>query len=1523
MRQNLIFPRRLFRYLLVIMKHIWKSFIVALLIVVAAQTVVRSQSLSLPTDGKDFFVGFMYPSYNKVGNSSTDGFYGAYILVSSYTDNHVTVSYFDRQTGVEVQGRRYTIPARTGIQIQLDLSQVKMADSGDVPEFAACHVTADRAINVQFFSTGACSGGSFLPITTAALGKRYVIQSYGNNPGNLGLQGGFLGPRELEVSHGFFEIIAPFDGTTVKIIPNSTTLGGHSGFHSGKGSTFPTEPAYFVGLRRGQCYLVKSASDEEDDDISGSIVESDKPIAVIAGHENAALGGVSNRSLEGRDFMVEQMYPYNMWDTTGYVMVPLIDSRPPDPNQYEGTGENYRVFSYDTIGSTINFFDLCVSGPIAMTAGRLQQPPPERFGVLCPIDIESTNGKKFTAMMYDQRNFATAAPYPGPSMISVVPISRWRTSFLWYVPANKFETLQGYYVNILCQKGDLDGAIKGSFNGGVIRPIKQVIAPQTAFNSIPNYPNLMGQRFQLGPGSYYAVGPRPFMVYNYGFRALDPNFDLGDLDGDDFFFSYGLPVGMKIGGEPHIRVMVDTFCSYWNVCVHDSTFGLYNQGIKSVTLLEDSTGDILKPGYIFRNTRLDDSLDPDRTNEINFTGDDSDVCFKVLVNNPLDSAYAPLFIVDDQGGAILVQLKYKAPLFKITPSSGKFLKVPLPSDSCSRFVFYNIGDTKHQKGDTTKAGKDSIVHRGAPFDIAFVKLQLGKNFRILSIVPPLPTSIKPGDSLVITACFTVVADTSTKRDTILFGNYDCLPLPIDLIGKPAIPIIVAGNRDFGSIIVDSTKCDTVSVRNIGDAPFTLTTQWVLHNYFNFEFKDSSLLPMVLLPGQVVYLHFCYTPYAERTDTTVQNWGTTLNEPYKHTKKDTSILIGVGVKSGFIWDRVIQEQTVICDDTNIVRVYLKNNNAPGGPAAHVDSVRFAGPDKSEFYILANQRYSGSGVFGNFDLKAGDSIWVDVVFKANLAKPIPAKYDDRHADLVASDSVNDVAIQKDQKIGFTGHVLYATPNLAPTYLEYGIVALGKKNTHSFYLTDTGTAPLIVESITPITSPVIGVGLAPGDTIFPGQTNGKIVTVDMVLNNYTDTTVILYVTYKTSCPQTIPETLHIAASYINPTNTGHPYTPTFLNCRNQLDSIQAINVGTTNLTLRQIDIINQVPAGTPQFSFVSGPTPQTLVVNKVYRPGTRLFYPILYAPTIEGPVSATVQVTWDSLGTDGKLKRTILSTNILSGIGRVERDTLTPVITTPSQAPNWTTGSGIDVQVNFGGFWRDSIVNGNILTNPEAVPADIQAMGMTFSVTYRRDLLNYNVSSVKFDPSLSLIGSNPIPVSDGNGNETVTFVLQSNTGPITKKMTAATLQFQIMVAKDYSTPIAVSNAYYWGANPSDSLCYVITALGTTPFAPNPTCGDSVLRHYLYGFLPTKIISVTPNPSTEGRVPIVTYDVKVAKIPLTIELYDALGERIRIIEKNVPHEVGQYILPLGVKSLPSGMYVLRITTPNSIESHDFIIQK
>lgn len=317
-----------------------------------ASRLFAQSSSGVSSDGRDFYLGYIQPEQVTETVFSYTKYTAAYVLISSYSDNLVGVSYFD-DAGTEQTPIYYQVNANRGIQIPLQVSSMKMDEPGDIPQFRSCHITAPHPVNVQYFSTGADAGGSYLSLATPALGKNYVVASYFDNPA------GDAGQNNAE---GFFLVIAPFNNTTVKITPSATTKGGHR-----------AKSPYSVKLNRGQCYFVKSGSNQNDIDISGSLVESDKPVAVLGGQENAALGNTS-LTFDHRDFMIEQMIPVNFWDTS-YVSIPMKDSQPFDPAN-EGVGQNYRVYAYDSSGSDVLFTSN--SGGREMQAARLADPTPEK-----------------------------------------------------------------------------------------------------------------------------------------------------------------------------------------------------------------------------------------------------------------------------------------------------------------------------------------------------------------------------------------------------------------------------------------------------------------------------------------------------------------------------------------------------------------------------------------------------------------------------------------------------------------------------------------------------------------------------------------------------------------------------------------------------------------------------------------------------------------------------------------------------------------------------------------------------------------------------------------------------------------------------------------------------------------------------------------------------------------------------------------------------------------------------------------
>ncbi len=960
----------------------------------------------LNSDGKDFYVGYLYPSYNS-SCSRTDilGFFGVYVLISSYYDNVVTVSYFDDK-GNETNKQSYKVFARRTVQVPINRALMRMTEPGDVPEFRSMHITAKSPINVQYFSTGANSGGSYLAIPTNALGKQYVVESYHDN---FGGEGGIL---SHENSAGYFMVIAPFDSTTVTITPSSTTQAPqgqspHIGYLCGAGAELSPYP-FTVQLKRGQCYMLKSNAASSACDISATTVISDKPVAVIAGHENALTDGsdVGTIHVEQRDFMIEQMLPVEYWDTAGYIVIPMLDSK----GTTNGRGDEVRMFFDSGVYSLYNGQIAAIKNSPSLATFLGDAYPHDSTTIA--KHYYSTNGKKFHIAQYDQRMQGTA-PFPCPSQMTIIPKSRWKTSYLWYVPNNTFEILQGYYISLLCRAVDFNNdSILISVDGGKPSPVRKSGLSQQLQYNIPDFPDYVGVVLKLTSASFYATniakGPdnknnEPFMIYNYGFRAIDPDRDLGDFDEDDHFFSYALPIGLagSTGDSTHFEVHVDTLCGQWNVCVDVS--GKDHPGIKTLTILDDPNGDYVRPGRKFYNAGFDPKDDPDNLREIDLSGLDTHKCVTVIVPNIFDSSYVPLYIVDSKGNDYLLELRYKAPsvAFSISPSN----VMNIYKDSIT-FPVTGIGETQCATITIRNAG-DAAKNDGN-IQINTATLLSGKNnITIGDISPKLPLTLKPkngtgnGDSVTITVCFKAV-DTLSYMDTLRI-DAACSSIPITIIGQGGTGLIEATNIDFGAQVVGTTTCNQrVIIRNVGTLPFTLIGDDLpATSTFRVEPASLARLPVTLYPlgdplhrnKDTIQLLCCFTPKMLGTDSVIVNWETDLKAPYNGQVKSWSQLRGFGVKPGVAWDRKQQLDTMDQQDSFIVRVNLLNIS---NKQTTVTKVYFGGRDQIEYSLFANQ-FNYSPLEG-FPMNSGNTLWVEYKWKPDITRPIGRN--PRSAQLIAT-------------------------------------------------------------------------------------------------------------------------------------------------------------------------------------------------------------------------------------------------------------------------------------------------------------------------------------------------------------------------------------------------------------------------------------------------------------------------------------------------------------------------------------------
>ena len=221
------------------------------------------------TEGKEFFVTYML---NYGSTENTDSLSLQLIFSAKQTTN-ITIS--NPQTG---WNDVHTIPANQVTTITLPRNQC-YASKAEQIEKRGLNIKASTPISVYASNFHPYSYDATILFPKEALGKQYIIQTYEN-----------LRWRKE------FTIVATENNTTIQIKPHANTT---------KGSRKNIWKS--ISLNKGETYLVMSL--DSHNDLSGSEIVADKPIAVFSGHKCADIP-VGNHWC---DHIVEQQTPVNMW----------------------------------------------------------------------------------------------------------------------------------------------------------------------------------------------------------------------------------------------------------------------------------------------------------------------------------------------------------------------------------------------------------------------------------------------------------------------------------------------------------------------------------------------------------------------------------------------------------------------------------------------------------------------------------------------------------------------------------------------------------------------------------------------------------------------------------------------------------------------------------------------------------------------------------------------------------------------------------------------------------------------------------------------------------------------------------------------------------------------------------------------------------------------------------------------------------------------------------------------------------
>ncbi len=188
------------------------------------------------------------------------------------------------------------------------------------------HITSDNEIIAYAHSQAQMTSDAMMVFPTDILGNDYLVMAYSSD---IAVGGNSKTPSQ-------FAIVATEDSTLVQIEPTAPTYANGYGTQE-------------ITLNKGEVYLVqaKVSGGIYESDLTGSSVQSSKPIAVFSGHQRVTVPLNVGTS---RDFLISQMTPVRTWGKNSFI-TPFVTP----PNVTPLGTDLYRVLAaYDSTVISIN-----------------------------------------------------------------------------------------------------------------------------------------------------------------------------------------------------------------------------------------------------------------------------------------------------------------------------------------------------------------------------------------------------------------------------------------------------------------------------------------------------------------------------------------------------------------------------------------------------------------------------------------------------------------------------------------------------------------------------------------------------------------------------------------------------------------------------------------------------------------------------------------------------------------------------------------------------------------------------------------------------------------------------------------------------------------------------------------------------------------------------------------------------------------------------------------------------------------
>lgn len=683
-------------------------------------------------------------------------------------------------------------------------------------------ITSDQPITVYVMHSKGFSSDGYRAIPVRNWGRNYVVTSYYDFADGKPWAGGF-------------SVMAAEDNTKVSILLRGATNGTA---RTKGGRALNTGATYSVVLKKGQVYTVfGDATTRGVFDMTGTLVTSDKPVGVIGFHTRSAVP--NSLTISGRDHLVEMLPPTSTWGTRAVTLeIPRLSTG-------TGRGDFFRVVASENATRwKMTSFDKVTYDTLEQKSGILNA---GQFAELTQASARTALPRGITVWEADKpiqvMQYSTSAEWDGdvnndPFMCLVAPTTQFVTEAT--VHTSTLPAFTEHRINLFVQIPDTNNPAADlmslAVNGQTVWDHPRAEVPRLMQTKNPSLQALYYATIVVDPSA------TPYRISGNGrVRFAGYVYGSGNLD------SYAWPVTSAMRVLPAIDTMpprlsvTSAQCSSVNVTVLETrnipdpprprplATDQVDAGLYSIRLAEGST-----------NCSLTLLTAADVHNPFS-TYKQFDVRVRSVDVN--QEAVAIIQAIDDAANEALDTIVIPPAVLQASTPETDFGRVRVETPQQRTVVLRNVAT-------------DPITVTNAVTSTAVCSVEL--------VVPPLPATIQPGDSVSVVVGYTARGETEDLLDgwvldTLIVTTSAC-PVRHPMRGMGVVSRINVLDVLLDTVDVGGVICSTLgmSITNaVGSVPGTdtliVTGIRSVDAPFFISDPPEPPLPLTIAPGTTAYL----------------------------------------------------------------------------------------------------------------------------------------------------------------------------------------------------------------------------------------------------------------------------------------------------------------------------------------------------------------------------------------------------------------------------------------------------------------------------------------------------------------------------------------------------------------------------------------------------------------------------------------------------------------------------------------------